>query len=168
MKKLLTAAFLLFVTVKGFSQTQYEVINDNGNKILKGIISKDLLAKDTAYKWWAENNKPYNGAETITSFAKYKDSIQLVVFMGTWCGDSHYIIPRLYPFLDAAGFSNEKITLIGVDRSKKTTSHLAEAFNIKNVPTIIVMKEGKEMGRVVEYGKSGNVEKELAEIVNKK
>jgi hypothetical protein len=55
--------------------------------------------------------------------------------------------------------------LIGVDRSKKTLSHLAEAMNIVDVPTIIVMKDGKEAGRVVEYGKYGLFDKELGEII---
>jgi thiol-disulfide isomerase/thioredoxin len=86
--------------------------------------------------------------------------------MGTWCEDSHYIIPKFYTLTDAAGFSNDRITLIGVDRSKKTLSHLTEALNIKNVPTIMVMKNGKEIGRVVEYGKYGMFDKELAEIIN--
>ncbi len=101
-------------------------------------------------------------------FAKHKDSIQLVVFLGTWCEDSHVIIPKLFPFLDAAGFSNDRLTVIGVDRNKKTISHLSDAFNVTNVPTVIVMKEGKELGRVVEYGHYGMVEKELAEIADKK
>ena len=35
-----------------------------------------------------------------------------------------------------------------------------------NVPTIIVMKDGKEIGRVVEYGKNGMFDKELGEIIN--
>jgi hypothetical protein len=38
-------------------------------------------------------------------------------------------------------------------------------FNIKNVPTIIALKEGKEVGRVVEYGKTGKWDAEVAEIV---
>ena len=58
--------------------------------------------------------------------------------------------------------------MIGVDRSKKTIQHLAEAFGVINVPTIIVMKNGKEVGRVVEYGKYGLYDKELAEILSKK
>ncbi|MBS1655851.1 MAG: thioredoxin family protein, partial [Bacteroidetes bacterium] len=49
---------------------------------------------------------------------------------------------------------------------KKSVSHLAEAFNITNVPTIIVMKDGKEMGRVIEYGKYGLFDKDLEEIFN--
>ena len=53
-----------------------------------------------------------------------------------------------------------------VNRDKKALGHIAEAFGIINVPTIIVMKDGKELGRVVEYGKTGKWDNELAEIVN--
>jgi hypothetical protein len=38
-------------------------------------------------------------------------------------------------------------------------------MNIIDVPTIIVMKDGKEAGRVVEYGKYGLFDKELGEII---
>jgi thiol-disulfide isomerase/thioredoxin len=85
--------------------------------------------------------------------------------MGTWCDDSRFIVPKFYSLLDAAGFPQDKVSLIGVDRSKKTLSHLAEALNIENVPTIIVMNNGKEIGRVVEYGKYGAFDKELGEII---
>ncbi|MBK7347662.1 MAG: hypothetical protein IPI98_12365 [Chitinophagaceae bacterium] len=43
--------------------------------------------------------------------------------------------------------------------------NLTAAFNIINVPTIIVMKEGKEVGRVVEYGKTGQWDKELTGLL---
>jgi hypothetical protein len=39
-------------------------------------------------------------------------------------------------------------------------------MNIINVPTIIVMKKGRELGRVIEYGKTGKWEKELADIIS--
>ena len=54
---------------------------------------------------------------------------------------------------------------IGVDRDKKTLSHLCEALNVTNVPTIIVMKNGKEVGRVIEFGKYGLFDMELGEIL---
>ncbi len=50
--------------------------------------------------------------------------------------------------------------------AKKTLHHLAEAFQVTNVPTFIVLKNGKEIGRVVEYGRYGMIDKELGEIVN--
>ncbi|MGZ8541467.1 MAG: thioredoxin family protein [Chitinophagaceae bacterium] len=170
MQKSLFLLLFVFAINKGFTQTQYEVLKDyvEGGKILKGVISKDILASDTSFKWYLQNRKPYTGNKEITAaFAKQKDSVQLVIFFGTWCEDSHTILPQLFSFLDAAGFSDDRITLIGVDRNKKTISHVTDAFNIINVPTIMVMKDGKELGRIVEYGRYGMVEKELAEIVDK-
>ncbi|MGZ8517507.1 MAG: thioredoxin family protein [Chitinophagaceae bacterium] len=170
MQKSLFLLLFVFAINKGFTQTQYEVLTDyvEGGKILKGVISKDILASDTSFKWYLQNRKPYTGNKEITAaFAKQKDSVQLVIFFGTWCEDSHTILPKLFSFLDAAGFSDDRITLIGVDRNKKTISHVTDAFNIINVPTIMVMKDGKELGRIVEYGRYGMVEKELAEIVDK-
>jgi len=150
------------------SQSQYEVTPDSdGGKIFKGIISGELLEKDSTFKWYENSLRGYTpNAGAIVSLKKYSDSIQLVAFMGTWCEDSHFVIPKLYYLLDAAGFSRDRISLIGVDRSKKTLSHLTEALDIVNVPTIIVMKKGKEVGRVVEYGKSGLFDKDLGEIIS--
>ncbi len=165
MKKLLLAVLVSFSLTSAFSQG-YEVIKEGNNHILKGFISRDLLEKDTTFKWYASNRNGYTpNADALAALTKDRDSIQLLVFMGTWCGDSHFIIPKFYALSDAAGFSQERITLLGVDRRKKTFSHLTEALNVKNVPTIIVMKNGKELGRVVEYGKYGMWDKELGEII---
>src|SRR5882672_143249 len=131
MKPLFIAvAFLLLSISHVFSQAQYEVLPDyTGNKILKGIISRDILEKDSSFTWYAYNKKSYApNAEAIAGLRKNADSLQLVVFMGTWCDDSHYIIPKLFSLVDAAGFSNSKISLFGVDRNKKTLGHLAEAL----------------------------------------
>lgn len=151
-----------------FSQNQFEVLSERPNeKSLKGIISREVLVNDTSFKWYAENQRTYKpNSYAVEGLQKNKDSIQLLVFMGTWCDDSHYIIPKFYTLVDSAGFSENRITLIGVDRKKTTLSHLAEALDIKNVPTIMVMKNGKELGRVVEYGKYGMFDKELGEIIN--
>lgn len=146
---------------------QYQVLVERPNeKSLKGIISREILQADTSFKWYEENLKGYKPhTSALEGLAKQKDSIQLLAFMGTWCEDSHFIIPKFYSLLDAAGFSQDRVTLIGVDRQKKTLSHLCEALNITKVPTIIVLKNGKEAGRVVEFGKYGLFDMELGEIL---
>ena len=166
--RLLLPVVLMLVAASVFAQNQYEVIADkNGGKIFKGIISREIVQGDTSFKWYAENLAGYTPqANTVSALLKQKDSIQLLVFMGTWCSDSHVIIPKLFAITDAAGFSKDRITLIGVDRQKKTLSNLSDALNIKNVPTIMVMKDGKEIGRVVEYGKYGMWDKEVGDIIN--
>ena len=165
--------FILFVIVVLFftslvsAQDQFQVLVERPNeKTLKGIISREVLLKDTSFKWYAENLKSYTpNAAALEGLKKNKDSVQLLTFMGTWCEDSQFIIPKLYSLTDAAGFSADRITLIGVDRNKKTLSHLAEALNITNVPTIIALKNGKEIGRVIEFGKYGLFDMELGDIL---
>jgi Thiol-disulfide isomerase and thioredoxins len=150
MKKFTLFLLALFTGLLSFGQNQYQVLVERPNeKSLKGIISRDLIEKDSSFKWYAVNLKGYTpNALALEGLKKNKDSVQLLVFMGTWCEDSHFIIPKFYSLLDAAGFPQDRVTLIGVDRAKKTLSHLTEALNIINVPTIMVMKNGKEIGRV--------------------
>jgi thiol-disulfide isomerase/thioredoxin len=159
---------VLLIGNASFAQNQFQVLVEKPNeKTLKGIISREVLLNDTSFHWYAENLKGYTPNKTaLEGLEKQKDSVELLTFMGTWCDDSHNIIPKFYSLLDAAGFPQDRVTLIGVDRKKLTLSHLAEALNIKNVPTIIVLKNGKEIGRVVEFGKYGLFDKELGDILD--
>jgi len=168
MQRFLLSVLFIFTLSVGFAQSQYEVLKDyvDGGKILKGVISKDILASDSSFKWYSQNLKPYSGSKEVPAvFAKHKDSVQLVIFFGTWCEDSHFVIPKLFSLMDAAGFPQDRITLLGVDRKKTTLSHLSEALNVTKVPTIIVMKNGIELGRFVDFGKYGLFDMELAEIL---
>jgi thiol-disulfide isomerase/thioredoxin len=165
MKKILIIILLIasFTSVSA----QNEISRDaSGNKVIRGFITKEQLVTDTAFSWFAANQSGYvPEANALQALRSKKDSISIIAFGGTWCGDTKNILPKFYLLADAAGLSPERITLIGVDHSKKTIQHLSEAFNITNVPTIIVMKNGKEVGRVVEYGHYGMFDKELGEII---
>jgi thiol-disulfide isomerase/thioredoxin len=168
MKKIVFAAMALFTGYGLFAQTEVTV-EPGGTKIIKGFTSRQELATDTSFKWFAENQKGYTPDPNALALLKAnRDSINVIVFGGTWCGDTKYILPKFFSLADAAGFPQDRITVVGVDRNKKTIQHLAEAFGVVNVPTIIVMKNGKEAGRVVEYGKYGLYDKELGEILSHK
>ncbi len=170
MKKILPVFILtLFISHGLFSQGLYVTLTERPNeKTLKAILSRENITGDTSFKWYADAQKIYTpNASAVEALQKNKDAVHLLVFMGTWCEDSHFVIPRLFKLTDAAGFPDNRITLIGVDRSKKTFSHLCEALDVTNVPTIIVLKKGKELGRVVEYGTSGLFDKDLSEILTK-
>lgn len=155
------------VYLTGFSQP--EIIREsNGNKILKGFMTRNDIAADSSFPWYVQNQKNYiPDAGALAGLKAQKDSVYILAFGGTWCDDTKNILPKFYSLTESAGFSNDRITLIGVDRSKKTVNHLTETFNVLNVPTIIVFKNGREIGRVVEYGKYGLFDKELGEILNK-
>jgi thiol-disulfide isomerase/thioredoxin len=165
MKKFFFIAFVL-IAHSALAQIS-EVSHDaSGNKVLKGFITRQELTTDSAFTWFTENQKGFTPqASAVQALQANKDSINIIAFGGTWCGDTKHLLPQFFVLTDAAGFSQDRITVIGVDHSKKTIQHLSEAFNITNVPTFIVMKNGKEIGRVVEYGKYGMIDRELGEII---
>jgi hypothetical protein len=157
----------VMITLNGFAQSQFQVTKEGSDKIMKGIITRRDISEDTAFKWYKANQAGYTPNAAAVQALKLKgENIQLIAFGGTWCDDTKVILPKFFSLTDAAGFPDTRLTLVGVDRSKKTISHLAEALGVINVPTIIVLKDGKELGRVVEYGNTGQWDKELGEIVN--
>jgi thiol-disulfide isomerase/thioredoxin len=156
------------ITTTATTAQNAEVTRDaNGKKILKGFVTRQELASDTAFAWYAQNLQGYTPyAAAVEAFRGAKDSVYVLAFGGTWCGDTHSILPKVLAVTAAAGVPENHITLLGVDRAKTTVHGLEKAFNVTRVPTFIVLKDGKEVGRVVEYGKLGMVEKELGEIVS--
>jgi thiol-disulfide isomerase/thioredoxin len=170
MKNISTLVIALLVSQLIFSQVQYEVSKDpqNGQKTLKGILSRELLQNDTAFSWMHSNISWYKpNAECVTNLTAQKDSIQLLVFIGTWCEDSQIILPQLLKMLDQIKFAADHLTIIGIDRKKQTLGSLTNALGVTKAPTILVMKNGKELGRVEEFGKYGLYDKEMAEILLK-
>jgi thiol-disulfide isomerase/thioredoxin len=153
------------------AQTQYVVLTDSAHdnaKIFKGIINKEDLTGEPTFKWYAESQRIYPHPDTsaVAAFKNNVDKIYFIIFGGTWCEDTHFVLPKFFKIQEASAFPENRIALFGVDRNKQTLGSVAEAMNIINVPTIIVMKNGKELGRVVEYGKTGKWDKELADIIN--
>jgi thiol-disulfide isomerase/thioredoxin len=170
MKFLATLLLCSLFLTKANSQAQYQILKDEKHPeqhILRGIINKYLVQNDTSYKWYSSSAGSYKpDTATVTAFEKTKDKVQFVVFGGTWCEDTQFILPKFFKLQEMSGIADTAITFFGVNRAKKSLASIADAFGVINVPTIIVMKNGKEAGRVVEYGKTGKWDKELAEILN--
>lgn len=145
----------------------YEVIYNGHEKILKGLLKRSDIESDTSFKWFQEHYKLGKiNSEATEAFKKNGSKFNIVIFGGTWCEDTQNLLPVFFRLADESGYSEKNISLIGVDREKATLDNLDKAFHITNVPTFIVMKDGKEIGRVVEYGKYGMIDKELGEIVS--
>lgn len=164
--------FLIIIMNQSNAQSHFEILSDSAHentKMLRGIITKSDIDHDPLFSWYAESQRIYSAPDTaaVNAFEKNKDKIYFIIFGGTWCEDTHFILPKFYKIQEASGFPEDRITVFAVDRNKHALGSVAEAFHITNTPTIIVMKNGKESGRLVEYGKSGKWDKELAGIINK-
>jgi thiol-disulfide isomerase/thioredoxin len=170
MKNIFLAAFLMISVQPVFAQSPYISFPDPQNPkahILNGIISKYALINDSTFNWYNSSQAIYNpSAEYKTAMANAAAAnVKLVIFGGTWCEDSHFILPKFFKLQEQSNFPDQNISFFAVDRNKKTIGGITDAFKITNVPTIIVMKDGKEVGRVVEYGKTGQWDKELVELL---
>lgn len=90
--------------------------------------------------------------ETARALAEVPAGAEVEVFLGTWCSDSRREVSRLFVALaraEAQGPLPFTVRFVGVDRNKRAPG-LSESASLRYVPTILVRREGHEVGRVVE------------------
>jgi len=119
--------------------------------MVTGPAERNQLQSGAFGEWFNPFYASYRVDEDLVKELKplLKD-VDITLFMGTWCGDSKRETPRIYKIFDAVDKSDD-VELITVDRSKTTPQGLEEGKDIKRVPTLILSKDGKELGRIVEY-----------------
>ena len=75
-------------------------------------------------------------------------------------------MPRLEKVLKLIQYPLDELMMYAVDRTKVTKDGANKIYNLVKVPTLIVLKNGKEVGRITEHV-SNSVEADLAAIVAK-
>ena len=160
---------IVLATTVTFAQTiNKTALDQRGNKKLLGLIDKQGLTQPPFNVWFSKNYESYltNDKEV----AKLKNALKgykITVFLGTWCGDSKREVPRFYKVLDAAGFPEKHLKIIGVDNDrasyKQSPGGEEKGLNIHRVPTFIFYKNGKEVNRIVETPRE-TFEKDILKI----
>ena len=161
---------LLFMTMMTsfatFAQSNYETATDEQNRsvVFKGNISFDDLQAEKTFEWFQKSKTYTPDAGSIEFLRNNLSRYRMVVFMGTWCEDSHYLMPRLYNVLSEAGYPLAELTMYGVDRTKTTKDGAHEQYNVSKVPTIIILDKGVEKGRITETTRK-SVDADLVNII---
>ena len=136
------------------------------DRIIVGKTSQGNLFRDYPVFW-----NPYRDyiprKDVVETIAGIRGSHDILVFFGTWCKDSISEVSKILRLLDAADNKDLKLALYGVDRSKKEGLGMSEKFNIQRVPTTIVLRDGVELGRIVEYPEKSS-EEDLLRILQRK
>lgn len=146
------------------------MLDKKGNTHLLGLSNRQGLQQDQFKEWFDKYYTAYQPQKAILDKhqAKLKD-VEILVFMGTWCGDSKREVPRFYKILDALEFNEQQLTLVNLDSKseayKQSPEQLEKGLNIHRVPTFIIYKNGEEMGRIVESPVT-NLETDLVQILN--
>jgi len=89
---------------------------------------------------------------------------EVLVVLGTWCGDSRREVSRFVKALELAGPVPFRVRWVGVDRKKQAPGLDARSLEIRYVPTFIVSRGGNEIGRVVESS-PGGIEADLGALL---
>ncbi|MCZ2083028.1 MAG: thioredoxin [Flavobacteriales bacterium] len=171
-KIIFTASTLFFALQSCESQKiviNREVESKNDGKMLLGYQTKNQLLKEPYSEWYVSGHDDYQiDQKALVELKKEKlSSYNITLVMGTWCEDSHREVPRLFKILEALNYPEAKLTMIAVNRKKEAPSGEEGPFNIQKVPTIIVQKYGKEIGRIIENPSTGYLERDLLEILKK-
>lgn len=170
--KRLIALIILVMSLNSCAQKviiNREVDTKEYGKMLLGTQSLDQFQKEPYKAWYDESYNIYPVDKTALEGLKKEkiNSYQIKVFLGTWCEDSHRNFPRLMKILDETKFPDSRLEIIAVNRKKQSPNGEEVKYNISRVPTIIVEKYGKEIGRITEEPESGFIEKDLLNIIKK-
>ncbi len=165
--KYLVTLIAMLMSFDTFAQS-YEVSKDaeNGSVVLKGEISIADMKNEASFTWLSTNGAYTPDPITTDLLKENLKDYTLVVVMGTWCEDSQVLVPKLYTTLIQSLFPMSQLTIYGVDRTKDALHGEKAKFDIEKVPTIIVYKDGKEKGRIIEVV-SKSIEEDIAAIIRK-
>lgn len=134
--------------------------NENINKtvtidetsMLLGEINRQGLKMDAFKDWYDSGYGEYEpDTETIQKLKPLMKDVDIVIFMGTWCEDSHEHLPNFFKVLDEVNYDESKIKMIAVDEEKVSPEKEIEEYKVIQVPTFIFYRNGKEINRIVEY-----------------
>lgn len=145
----------LQTTTSADSPINQTMIDDDGETHLIGITTRQGMQKAPFQEWFQKNYTSYEVKEQISKVRKSDlKGVEVLAFMGTWCGDSKREVPKFYKVMDKIGFEEQQLKLVNLyasdEQYKQSPTAEEKGLNIHRVPTFIFYKEGKEIGRIVE------------------
>ena len=165
-------SFVLLITglfICSAQVTHPDKINDPGKIVQENLIGRikrsDLLAEPYS-SWFNEGYASYPvDKATMDSIPVIAwENLEISIILATWCPDTRRELPRLFKIMDYAGFPDQKLDLISVNREKTVPSMNLEHLDIQMVPTIIFFRENMELGRIIETPEE-SLEKDIAKIL---
>jgi hypothetical protein len=132
---------------------------------LKGEIDKQKLF-ETVPVWRSLMESYQPDLNVVAAIKASQPETTITVALATWCSDSKQHVPRLLKALDAAGNRRLHIKLIGIARKLSEPADAINRLTIVRVPTVVVERDGVELGRIVENPTSKTMEGDLAAILD--
>ena len=113
-----------------------------------GLLNSQQLLSN--YAAFAEQYAGYTPQQSELEQMNALSGTSLLVLFGSWCHDSEREVPRLLKLVEQSGVALASLQLQAVDRNKQHPDNLHNQYDLRYTPTIIVLRDGKELGRVIE------------------
>src|ERR1051326_2841993 len=114
---------------------------------------------------WKSIHDHYTPDATVVAQVRAAKPARVTIVFATWCGDSKRAVPRLLKALHEANNPLLQVDLYGIGPDFLTPLELVRDERLTNVPTMIVERGRKEIGRVVETPATATVEQDVAMIL---
>jgi len=86
----------------------------------------------------------------IKKILEENPEVKFIFFSGSWCGDSYNQMPDFMNIVEFVNLSPQRLDIIGVTRDKTEPNLDIKKYNIKYLPTLIILDGEKELGRIIE------------------
>lgn len=126
--------------------------------VLTGILERARVEREVP-GWVSDAAIDVEAAKKL---AQVPPGATVKIVLGTWCGDSRREVPRLWKALDVAGDVPFSVEIIGVDPDMNEATF---TLGVRWVPTIMVLRDGEEVGRIVESAPTV-IEKDLLSLLD--
>ncbi len=160
---------LSLISLGGIAQkkNRNKIDDRTHDSILFGKVTLEGLNDTLCSAWFKPEFEAYKIDAGILSNLKKKNlsGLKMILVLGTWCHDSHQQVPRLIKLLEAIKFPMSNLEIFAMDTNKQAPGIDVKAIDVKLVPTLIVYKGKKELGRIIETPKV-SLEADLLEILN--
>lgn len=152
MKSILIVAFTLCLNQLSVS-AQQNYTDSEGNLHLWGHINLNHLEDQAFSEWYTDNYNDQTTSLKLSDVPELTD-LSVKIFLGTWCGDTQYLMPRFIKLWTDLGISTDQLELIALHHEgelyKQAPDDIATRYNIHRVPTFVFEKDGVELNRIVE------------------
>lgn len=116
-----------------------------------GWVEKSMFLTDPGHAGFRARYDTVRVDENLTGMIhSLSEGVEVLVFYGPWCGDSKVQVPLFLRIAEKAGIPDGRIRYYALNRSKSSPDALEKRYAIERVPTFIFLRDGKEIGRVVE------------------
>jgi thioredoxin 1 len=146
MRILIVSMIVTFATLLGCGTSE----ETRREQMELGWVDRSALERPQYHEFTTTYDTVRVSDEFVDLIRQLDSGVEFTVVFGTWCKDSQRELPRFLKVTDMAGIPDDRVRLYGVDRSKESPDGLTEKFDIKYVPTIILLKNGLEIGRIIE------------------